>query len=952
MMKNNNLLTRHLAAFVIIFILIGSHQASATECDSINEALTSKFRFLGSWDSNGAPQYLVLEGDEVSQTLIDYVNGSLPESIKVPASNDEYFGENIQLNTELKEKSKVYLTMVHEGAGWRNTLGFYTYDLDNPPQTVYDIDSMVILFPNVSQYNVVSPGDKILLGEFPAQTGIGYFLIAQGWVGDTICIASHIVFTDKHLNTFTTEAYQQQTILLNYEPEDQLLLCFEDIIRPGGDNDFNDAVFYVTAAPGAIDTTNIPVIPTAHLTGDTSLCNSEDPAVLTVNFKGKSPFSFTYGNGIEQLTVSGITEKVYSFETLLKDTIKITEFSDARKAGIATGQAIVNVSYPKALLSLIQALCGDEGPASVFKVELEGISPMALTYTVDGQEVTIENIIGDQYEILADEGQVISLVSVNDQFCTGEVSEGSYTARSLKAPDLTFSGQEIICGDVDAQDISLDLSLEGEGPWTINYLVGKEEFNLEVTSATYQLNIPEPNTVKFQSITDANCTTSLNSSIDIQNKPLPSATIANYQSNCGDDHATVDLTFEGEAPWTVGYLFNSQPKTIESLESTLQLTIDENGAFELVNVKDAFCETPVEGAVDINIPEIPTATISGDAAICVEDEAIIQVALTGEAPFTFVYTDGETETEVTTEENLYEFASSEFKTYSIVSISDAHCDGLAEGSATITDASESINAEIDAEDSRCFGDEIALALIGETDNLVITWSTEGSGTFANTDQLNTIYHPGENEAGPVVFFAEVDNGCSVKTVSKTITIQEELDPGFTYSPDHDLLTETQINFIPNNNSYDEYSWDFGDGSTSGAVNSSIEYQTGGIYEVNLTVVFAGCEGDGSAELEVLAKDELYIPNAFYPFAQNTENQVVKVYGNNIEDADFFFKIVNRWGKVMYETHSFYEANAVGWAGINNNTDEEQELNVFTYIVRGKFIEGEPFEKVGTITQVK
>ena len=90
---------------------------------------------------------------------------------------------------------------------------------------------------------------------------IGYFLIAQGWVGDTICLASHMVFTDKHLNTFTTAAYQQQTILLNYEPEEQILLCFEDIKRPGGDNDFNDAVFYVTAEPGAIDTTNIPKIP-------------------------------------------------------------------------------------------------------------------------------------------------------------------------------------------------------------------------------------------------------------------------------------------------------------------------------------------------------------------------------------------------------------------------------------------------------------------------------------------------------------------------------------------------------------------------------------------------------------------------------------------------------------------------------------------------------------------
>ena len=99
-------------------------------------------------------------------------------------------------------------------------------------------------------------------------------------------------------------------------------------------------------------------------------------------------------------------------------------------------------------------------------------------------------------------------------------------------------------------------------------------------------------------------------------------------------------------------------------------------------------------------------------------------------------------------------------------------------------------------------------------------------------------------------------------------------------------------------------------------------------------------------------DELYIPNAFNPTAINPENQVVKVYGSNVSEEGFAFKIVNRWGKVMYNTNSFYEANNVGWAGVNRNTGVDMELNVFTYIVRGKFNDGKTFEKVGTITLVK
>jgi len=166
------------------------------------------------------------------------------------------------------------------------------------------------------------------------------------------------------------------------------------------------------------------------------------------------------------------------------------------------------------------------------------------------------------------------------------------------------------------------------------------------------------------------------------------------------------------------------------------------------------------------------------------------------------------------------------------------------------------------------------------------------------------------------------------------------------------LTNSQITFTPTQNGYDGYEWDFGDDSGSNATIASTEYTTGGIYDVQLTVNVEGCEASDSMQIEVLSKDELYIPNAFHPYAQNPENQVVKVYGNNIDDIDFYFKIVNRWGKVMYETESFAEANTVGWDGINNNNDVTLELNVFTYIVRGKFIEGDSFEQTGTITQVK
>jgi hypothetical protein len=56
-------------------------------------------------------------------------------------------------------------------------------------------------------------------------------------------------YSNKNFNTFTTAAHRQHTVLLKDEVRELLLLGMEDTSRPGGDNDFNDAVFYVTANP-------------------------------------------------------------------------------------------------------------------------------------------------------------------------------------------------------------------------------------------------------------------------------------------------------------------------------------------------------------------------------------------------------------------------------------------------------------------------------------------------------------------------------------------------------------------------------------------------------------------------------------------------------------------------------------------------------------------------------
>ena len=760
-----------------LFLNIKKAQAF-TGCDTVNAALTEKFRFLGSYTSNGHPEYLESKADTVSQSLIDFVNTSLPESRNLPQHDGSYFSDNIQLNTELKESSKVYLTFVHEGAGWKNTLGFYTYDINNPPQTVYDIDSLTIIFPNVTNPGVVAPGDKVYLGEFPANTGIGYFLIAQGWIGDTICIPSHIVFTDRRFNTFTTEEYRQQTILLNYEAQNRILLGFEDQKRPGGDNDFNDAVFYITAKTGSIDTTNIPKIPTATIHGDTTFCSEIGIATVQIDLFGKSPWNIVYNDGEKNIAVDNISSTPFTFTTNKLTTYSLVSVSDRNGKGIVNGSATIALANTSATLSGDTYLCGDQGTAT------------------------------------------------------------------------------------------LNVELQGTAPWNFKYTDGKTEHSLTTDQQDNEIQISEP------------------------------------------------------------------------------------GSYQLLEVSDAHCPGTVSGQADVISRPLPTATISGEDAICGEGStATVNVNLQGSGPFSFSYSDGENETDITSDQDHYDFEVNKPGSYTLISVSDAYCSGTVEGQANIHDKIDELQAEISAEDKSCTGEPVMISVISDIPEESMNMTTTGNGVLDKTDNLEYTYTPAEGEAGVITFNLEVINTCGSRIFSKEVTIIPRPEATFEVSPS-ELYSKSDITFIPEKSDLDSYQWNFGDENESDATMPVHQYDVGGKYTVSLTVEKDGCSGEGSQDIEVLTKEVLYVPNAFSPYNNNAENRVVKVYGNNVSNEEFFFRIVNRWGKTMYETKSFTEANSVGWDGINNNTDVNQELNVYSYVLRGKFNEGDTFQRTGTVTLVK
>lgn len=215
--------------------------------------VSAQFKYLGTFNGDGVPDYLI-GTDEVPQKFLADIGASLPEGFPVPTYNPQYISSGYDTNIRLLDSAAVFVSFVGEGAGYRNVLGFYTYDLDNPYTSVPPQDEITIIFPNVSALNSgggLISGNRVKIGDFPANTGIGWVLIADGWKGGQVTLGNWVLFSNPDFNPESEASDRFHNVLLKDSENELIVLGFEDIRRDyqSCDQDFNDALFYITANP-------------------------------------------------------------------------------------------------------------------------------------------------------------------------------------------------------------------------------------------------------------------------------------------------------------------------------------------------------------------------------------------------------------------------------------------------------------------------------------------------------------------------------------------------------------------------------------------------------------------------------------------------------------------------------------------------------------------------------
>ena len=215
--------------------------------------------------SNGVPKYLLSTDDIISASLLSYVNASLPESKPLQQTHPDYLKSSATSTLNVTAKSDVWVTFIAEGAGYLNTLAFYTYKTGSAPSSEADIKNATIVLPNASANGSgggLKPGNKVKIGTFEAGTSIGFILIADAWTGKGINTSNTKYYSDAKLNPEKSADAKKHAVLLFDDVNKVTLVGFEDLNREGNsDEDFNDLVFYASSNPvTGISNEGVPVV--------------------------------------------------------------------------------------------------------------------------------------------------------------------------------------------------------------------------------------------------------------------------------------------------------------------------------------------------------------------------------------------------------------------------------------------------------------------------------------------------------------------------------------------------------------------------------------------------------------------------------------------------------------------------------------------------------------------
>lgn len=193
--------------------------------------------------------------------------------------------------------------------------------------------------------------------------------------------------------------------------------------------------------------------------------------------------------------------------------------------------------------------------------------------------------------------------------------------------------------------------------------------------------------------------------------------------------------------------------------------------------------------------------------------------------------------------------------------------------------------------------------------------------------------------------------------SKLIKVHPQPLARFEITPENAIIPDDEIVFHNYSSSAVKYKWDFGDGNSSELFEPRHTYRQFGNYNIRLVASSEyGCT-DTLFLANAFAGTGYYInfPNAFIP---NPDGPSGGYYSPKSDEAshvfhpvfvgvsDYNLRIFSRLGILIFETNDIN----IGWDGYIKGQLSDQ--GVYIWKVRGSFVNGEPFTKMGDVTLLR
>lgn len=247
--------------------------------------------FLASFDGNGVPANINYNPSGASgnkqlkktigNNLLEEINKLLPETTDLARKRPEWIKS---ADIDIKSDCTIEMTFIKEGAGYTNSIGYYTYKTGKPPKTKEDVKTIYMAFPNFSATGSgggLVAGDTVRLGSkfnhsnnsrhnivtptsytFEAGTTIGFVLLVNAYREYKNDVNKDMrdnamYFSTSELNPEDKPYNRHHTVIVKSEIlTNGLIFGFEDLSRNEGkgDADFNDAIILCTLSDmNAID---------------------------------------------------------------------------------------------------------------------------------------------------------------------------------------------------------------------------------------------------------------------------------------------------------------------------------------------------------------------------------------------------------------------------------------------------------------------------------------------------------------------------------------------------------------------------------------------------------------------------------------------------------------------------------------------------------------------------